>query len=78
MEEPYTFINNTVTNGPSIKVLIGTDNENDAKCFRSFFSTDEIILAMFYGRSFSPKRIFSKDEFFKHRGEASLWSGNFF
>lgn len=31
MEEPYTFVNNTVINGPSIKVFIGTSNGNDAK-----------------------------------------------
>lgn len=40
MEEPYTFVNNTVTNGPSIKVFIGTGNGNDAKflCgFQGFF-----------------------------------------
>lgn len=36
MEEPYTFVNNTVTNGPSIKVFIGTGNGNDAKFFLWF------------------------------------------
>lgn len=57
MEEPYTFVNNTVINGPSIKVFIGTGNGNDAKKIE-FYKFIEKLAGLLQGKMHEKAKTF--------------------